>query len=214
MPIANSLLSQVDHLVYAVHDMEHALNDFERRLGVRATPGGQHPGRCTCNSLLALGPMSYLEIVAPDPGQPKPRAARWFRVDDIQSPRLVAWAVKGVSLSTLIANAAHHGVPLGPLGSGSRVRPDGVALSWQFTDPTTVVADGLVPFFIDWGTSPHPSETVAQGVTLVDLRGEHPAFEYVRSQLSAVGIDLPVAPGSSPALVATVQTVHGQATIR
>ena len=28
------------------------------------------------HSLLALGPMSYPEIIAPDPWQPKPRTAR------------------------------------------------------------------------------------------------------------------------------------------
>jgi hypothetical protein len=89
-----SILGQVDHLVYAVRDMESSVDDLERRLSVRAKPGGQHQGRGTCNSLLALGPMSYLEIIAPDPRQPKPPTARWFGVDDIQNPRLVSWAVK------------------------------------------------------------------------------------------------------------------------
>ena len=214
LPVTDSILGQVDHLVYAVPDMESSVDDLERRLGVRATPGGQHQGRGTYNSLLALGPMSYLEIVAPDPRQPKPRTARWFRVDDLQSPRLVSWAVKGFSLNTLIANAAQSGVQLGPLRSGSRVRPDGVVVSWQCTDPTTVVADGLIPFFIDWKTSPHPAETAARGASLIKLRAEHPACKQVRDQLLAIGIDIPVDHGPNPALVATLQTGRGLAEIR
>jgi hypothetical protein len=214
VPATNSILSQVDHLVYAVPDMESAVDDLERRLGVRATPGGQHQGRGTYNFLLALGPMSYLEIVAPDPRQPKPRTPRWFKVDNLQSPRLVSWAVKGTSLNAIIANAAQSGVQLGPLRSGSRVRPDGVVLNWEFTDPGTVVADGIIPFFIDWKASPHPAEMAAQGASLIKLRAEHPACKQVRGQLLAIGIDIPVDHGPFPALVATLQTARGQVEIR
>ena len=54
--------------------------------------------------------------------------------------------------------------------SGSRRRTDGVLLSWRYTDPQTVLADGLVPFFIDWGQSPHPARTAAQGASPIALR--------------------------------------------
>ena len=214
MPISPSLSSQVDHLLYAARDLDRAVEDLERRLGVRATAGGRHPGRGTWNALIALGPSSYLEIIAPDPAQPAPTSGRWAGVDLPGLPRLAAWAAKSEALDRLVADVARHGVQLGSVSQGSRQRPDGVALSWRFTDPATVIANGLVPFFIDWGASPHPAATAARGASLVGFRAEHPEAEHVRDLLEIVGIDLPVTPGPNPALIATLQTPLGEVEIR
>jgi len=214
MPASESLLSQVDHLVYAAPDLESAVGDLERRLGVRATAGGQHMGRGTRNALLALGPTSYLEILAPDPAQPMPAGGRWLGVDSPRLPRLTAWAAKSTALDRRVAEAARRCVQLGAVRSGSRQRPDGVALSWQFTDPATALADGLAPFFIDWGASPHPSATAPGGASLIDFRAEHPAADRVRELLLSVGVDLPVEHGPHPALIATLQTALGRVELR
>jgi hypothetical protein len=214
MSASESLLSQVDHLVYAATDLESAVGDLERHLGVRATPGGQHMGRGTRNALIALGPVSYLEILAPDPAQPMPAGGRWLGVDSPRLPRLTAWAAKSTALDRRVADAALRGVQIGAVRSGSRRRPDGVALSWQFTDPATVLADGLAPFFIDWGASPHPAATASGRASLIDFRAEHPEAEHVRELLVSVGVDLPVEHGPHPALIATVRTALGHVEMR
>jgi hypothetical protein len=211
---AVELLARVDHLVYATPDLNRGIEEIVKLLGVRATPGGQHPGRGTRNALIKLGPASYLEIIAPDPEQPNPNTPRPFGIDELKGSRLVAWAANGVDLERLRDEAARNGTPLGEVMSGSRRRPDGVLLSWRYTDPRTVLADGLIPFFIDWGQSPHPALTAAPGASLIALRAEHPNWQRVQRRLRELGLDLPVQPGAAPALVATIEGPRGRVELR
>ncbi len=210
----DELLSRVDHLVYTTPDLNRGIEEIEKLLGVRASPGGQHPGRGTRNALVALGPTAYLEIFAPDPEQPQPKEPRPFGLDGLKESRLVAWFVNGSDLERLRDEAVRKGVPLGSVKSGSRKRPDGVKLSWQFTDPWAPVADGIVPFFIDWGDSPHPATTAAKGATLVGLRAEHPDAGGVHRMLRRLGLDLSVKQGKRPALIAVVKGPRGRVELR
>jgi len=213
-PPRSPLLARIDHLVYATPDLMLGIDTIEKALGVRATPGGQHPGLGTRNALVALGPSSYLEIIGPDPDQPRPAGRRRFGIDELKAPRIVRWVAKSNDLETVAATAAQKGVKLGPVIPGSRRRPDGVVLAWRYTDPATEVADGLVPFFIDWGTSPHPSATAARGATLVAVRAEHPDAERTQKMLDALGLDLRVQQGSAPAIVATIDSPRGRVELR
>jgi len=207
---AGGLLGQIDHIVYATPDLALGVETAERLFGVRASPGGQHPGEGTRNALIALGPASYFEIIGPDPEQPKPERARRFGIDEIKAPRLTTWVAKGADLEKFASHAASEGVRLGAVIPGSRKRPDGVLLSWHYTDPRVVIADRLVPYFIDWGASPHPSATAPKGVTLVGLRAEHPDAERVQRTLRQLGLDLVVSPGPKPALFAEFDSPKGR----
>jgi hypothetical protein len=211
---SGEFLSKVDHLVYATPDLNRGVEEIEKLLGVRATPGGQHPGLGTRNALIALGPTTYLEIIAPDPEQPPPAKPRPFGIDSLKESRLVAWFVKSDDLQRLRAEALGKGVRLGEVRSGSRRRPDGVQLSWQFTDPSVLVADGIIPLFIDWGESSHPAHTAAKGATLVSLRAQHPDVQGVRGMLRDLGIDLPVSQGQSPMLMAIIEGPRGRVELR
>jgi len=208
------ILSTVDHLVYAVPDLQAGIDHIDRVLGVRATPGGQHPGVGTRNALVSLGSATYLEIIGPDPDQPSPAQSRTFGIDSLKAPKLVTWAAKSSSLESLVREAASHGITFGPVGAGSRRTPGGTLLQWRYTSPRTVIADGLVPFFIDWGTTPHPASMAAKGATLVGLRAEHPDADRVRETLKQLGLDLPVTTGPNPALIASVQGPRGTIELR
>src|SRR5215475_5145222 len=211
---ANDVLRQVDHLVYATPDLQLGIDTAEKLFGVRATSGGQHPGLGTRNALIALGPATYLEIIGPDPEQPRPAGGRRFGIDDLKAPHLLTWVAKGKALEKFAADAKPHGVDLGAVIPGSRKRPDGVVLRWTYTDPRVVLADRLVPYFIDWGSSPHPSATAAKGVTLVGLRAEHPDAEKVRKMLTQLGLGLVVTRGPRPSIIATFDSPRGKVELR
>jgi hypothetical protein len=204
----------VDHLVYATPDLELGIQTIEKLTGVRASAGGQHPGLGTRNALVALGPSTYLEIIGPDPEQPKPDGPRRFGIDELKAPRLLTWVAKGTELPPFVNRARANGVHLGDVISGSRKRPDGVVLSWRYTDPNVILEDRLVPYFIDWGTSPHPAMTAAPGLSLRALSAEHPEPERMARILKQLGLDLPVRRGAKPSLIATIDGPKGRIELR
>lgn len=215
-PSANKetpILSKIDHLVYATPDLASGIEQVEKLLGVKAVPGGQHPGAGTRNALIRLGELTYLEIIGPDPDQQTPPLSRRFGIDDLKSSRLVTWAAKSTDLDALVENSKQHGVDLGQVQAGSRRRPDGVRLAWKTVSPT-LNADGILPFFIDWGTTPHPASSLPKGCTLISLRAEHPNADSVRAELSALGLNLRVDARPASALIATIHTPHGDVELR
>ena len=206
-----------DHLVYAVPDLEQAVVELTRRLGVRPSAGGKHPTG-THNALLALGQGCYLEIIAPDPAQGgqegSPPLA--FGLDRSHSPKLVTWAVLAPSLEEAARASQASGYDPGVLVDGGRTRPDGVRLRWRTTKRLESLegwpppGDGIVPFLIEWGEeTPHPAASAAQGVRFLELSLVHPRPAEVQPMLAALHIDNLVAAGPGPAMLARLETPNG-----
>lgn len=204
----------VDHLIYAAPDLDAGVERLESILGVRAIPGGRHPDYGTRNALLALGPETYLEVLAPDPDGPEPERPRLFGIDRLDVPTLAAWAAKGSDLEGRVEAADRRGVKLGEILLGGRERPDGSVLAWLLTDPHLVLGDGIVPFLIDWGTTESPARAAPKGCTLLGFRAEHPDPARIGAMLSALGVELTVESGRAPALIATIGTARGEVELR
>lgn len=204
----------VDHLVYAVPDLDVGISDLERELGVRATPGGSHPGLGTRNALLALGPAVYLEIIGPDPEQPAPARPLPFGLDGIGKGRLVTWAAGADDLEARVERARGAGFDPGPVVAMSRDRPDGARLDWRLTRRAEPGGSGLVPFLIDWGTTESPAVRAAPGCRLVSLRGVHPRAAEVEAMLRALDVALVLKTGPEAALVAVLDTPRGRVELR
>jgi hypothetical protein len=73
------LLARVDHLVYATPNLDRGISEIETMLGVKASRGGQHPGRGTRNALVSLGPTTYLEIFCSGPESAASKGAESIR---------------------------------------------------------------------------------------------------------------------------------------
>ncbi len=163
----------IDHLVYATTDVASSVAELTTLLGVAPTPGGPHIGIGTRNELVNLGGGAYLEIIGPDIDQPDPRAARPFGIDSIEQPGIVAWCARPAAhLDQLRDELDVVGAAYSAPWSMSRRRPDGVVLEWDLMmPPNDALLDG-VPFCIDWGAAPHPTESLPPGPVLkrLDLR--------------------------------------------
>ena len=77
--------------------------------------------------------------------------------------------------------------------------------SSQFDDRV----EGLVPFLIDWGSSPHPSATREPACSIEGFRAEHPSPESLRGIFRALDVTLEVEPGPRARLRATVVGPRG-----
>jgi len=207
-------MATIDHLVYAVSDLDAGIDALEAALGVRAAFGGRHEWWGTHNALADLGGGRYLEIIAPDPTQPAPDGPRPFGLDSITGPTLVAWAAATDDIDAAVAAARAQGHDPGSPIARSRARPDGTRLDWRLTphDP----ADGVLPFLIEWGVTVHPSTTSPGGLALVTLTIETPDVAAVTAALAALDIEdeVEVAPADRAALVATIHGPRGELELR
>lgn len=200
---------RVDHLIYGAPELGRGVEAVERRLGARPAPGGRHPQYGTRNALLALGPATYLEVMAPDPELPEPADGVLFALDELEAPRVVTWALRTGEIEAEAGRARERGVRLGAVRAGSREQPDGSELTWRLTRPRALPMGGVVPFLIDWGETPHPAAGAPEGGSLVGLRAEHPEPAAAREALAVLGAGMPVEAGPRPRLAATIRTGGG-----
>ena len=165
--------------------------------------------------MLRLGPRRYLELIGPDLDQPPPAGPRWFGVDTLADGCLIAWAA-GVTgdLRSARASALSGGGPLGAVIEGRRMRGDGVELSWVMTEPQASPGVEVMPFLIDWGTTPHPADDAAGGIDLISVRVEHPDRSEVERWFSALALPIAVEAAPTPAIVALLSTPCGRLELR
>jgi Glyoxalase-like domain len=134
---------RIDHVLYAVSDLEAGGARFEEDLGLESIPGGRHPNWGTANRIVQLGP-DYVELVGVV--DPETAASSDFgRLVRDTSEGLVGWAVATDDLDAVAARLGLH------IERGSRKRPDGVRLAWRVAGLAEALqSGGALPFFIQW----------------------------------------------------------------
>jgi len=154
----------IDHVILGVSNLDHGTSQFEQLTGVRPAPGGAHPGRGTRNALISLGPRTYLEILAPSPGDTLSDDVSFLPSLDELTP--VAWAVSTSDIGRTGQRLRDSGYETSGPKTGSRIRADGTRLKW---DTLHILKPNMnmAPFFIQWGKgSLHPATSSPGGCTL------------------------------------------------
>lgn len=209
----NDPRARLDHLLWAVPDLESGRRDFADRSGVRPQMGGRHPGFGTHNALLHLGERCYLELIAPDPTQSRLTGLGGHLVG-LESSALVTWCAASENLDAVAAAARDLGFEPGEITSMGRKRPDGSELRWKILQLGGHPYGGLLPFFIAWGETPHPAGSAPRGCRLHELRLELPAAEELAHTLTTLGLEIPVDSAAGPGIVAVLDTPRGSLELR
>jgi Glyoxalase-like domain len=212
-----SHLHPLDHFMLAAPNLEAATADFERRTGVKPSEGGRHPGQGSRNVLAALGGRCYLEIIGPDLTQD--RTNNFGEVlSRLAAPVLLKYAAQTSDIDATHKQAVALGLrPLASSGaraSGpfamSRAVPGGGLLTWRLLLLGSDKYDGCVPFFIQWDSEPHPSQTTAAGCTLAKFWVEHPDAAGLTQLYSGLDVAVDVVASTRPALRLAIDTPKGE----
>ncbi len=139
-------LSQV---IYGVQDLDVATKQIESQ-GFTVIDGGFHSGLGTANRIVPLGD-AYFEILGIVNRQEALRnpfgAALFHQIQ--QGNRLVRWSLRTDNISEV---ASARG--LTP-ENRSRLRPDGTLLTWKAAGLSLSLAEGWLPFFMQWDDPAH-----------------------------------------------------------
>lgn len=196
----------LDHLAISCTDLASGAEAVEEALGLPLAPGGQHPHMATHNRLLSLGPDLYLEVIAPDPAQPRPAWPRWFDLDRFSGPaRLTNWICRCEDLDDELAHS--------PQGAGSPVSLQRGDFRWRMAVPATGILpfDNRFPALIQWEGTAHPAPRLLDlGARLTALHITHPQPDALRAALSRLNDPRVTIAAGEPGMSATIATPFGE----
>ena len=182
---------KLDHLMYAVPDLELGMQQIHELTGIKPVMGGSHPGVGTRNALLSFSADQYLEIIAPDPEQDLAGTTGELLARNPNSG-LRAWAVASDDLAAIRDMATQQSVAAREIVDMARTTPDGMALAWKLL----FLHGSHWPFFIDWQASPHPALTAPQGCQLLDFVLTTPDPRQYAALLAALDLQVEVKAGA------------------
>jgi len=201
------MMLRFDHLAVSALTLQGGVEAVETTLGVTMAGGGQHPLMATHNRLLGLGDL-YLEVIAADPGAPRPVWPRWFDLDHFAgAPRLTNWIAGCDDLDAALAAA--------PDGVGVPVDLQRGAYRWRMAVPGDgcLPYDGCFPALIQWQGSLHPAQALPDaGVRLALLEVAHPQAAALRVALAGRFTDprVVIVDGPAKAMRASFDTPNGR----
>ncbi len=202
----------LDHVVIGCASLEQGVAYIRETLGVTVPPGGQHPRLGTHNCLMRIGADCYLELIAIEPGAPKPALARWFGLDDpgqqvriAARPRVLTWVAGTQDIVTALAAAPELGdaveMTRGDLVWRISLRADGA-----------LPEGGTLPQLIAWSGNSPAARIADLGVRLDRLTLAHPQPDRLARKLDEMGashLAAIEATDGEPEIAVTLRTPRG-----
>ena len=137
---------RLDHVVFAVPDLDEVAVRFRERFGLDSTEGGRHERWGTANRIVPLGDQ-YVELVAAVDETAAARTGFGRGVLE-RAAGGGGWFTIAAGAEDLDAVADRLGLEI---GSGSRTRPDGEILRWRSAGLDDPRREPWMPFFLAWG---------------------------------------------------------------
>ena len=210
-------MNSLDHIVIAASTLQQGVEYIRETLAVSIPKGGFHQTMGTHNHLMQLGNQAYLEVIAIDPDASAPDYPRWFALDQalmrealLEKPRLITWVMNCPDISGLCQSVDFE------IGTPTALTRDD--LSWEIALPHDgrLLAGGLLPYCIQWHSSPHPSNHMSNlGCTLKSLELHHNRPQWLKKRLQQLGADhlvqiCPLDQDEAPYLGATIVNAEGE----
>ena len=181
---------RVDHVVYAVRDLDDAAAGFREAYGLDSVAGGRHDRWGTANRIVPLGD-DYVELVAAI-DRDAAAASGFGRAVIERADAGGGWVTFAVATDDLDAIASRLGLEV---TAGSRTKPDGTVLRWRGAGLDDPRREPSMPFFLAWDVPGelHPGRARAghgvraRAIAWVEVGGD---AERLRSWLG--GEELPI----------------------
>jgi hypothetical protein len=198
----------LDHVAVSTEALETGAAEVEAALGVALETGGRHAAMGTWNRLLSLGEREYFELIAIEPGAPRPAQPRWFDLDNFAGrTRATTWICRTDDLDAALGAA--------PPGAGVPWELERGALRWRMAVPRDgkLPFGGLFPALIEWRGPAHPAPRLPdRGVRLAGLRLHSPRANALRDALAPLIADdrVDILDAEVPRLEAVLATPQGE----
>lgn len=204
---------KLDHVVFAVRDLDEAAGRLLEEHGLASVPGGSHDGVGTANRIVPLG-QTYVELMAVvDPEVAAQNTlGRYLTSFLAGGDRLLNWCV---ATDDIASDARRIGASV---NEWHRTRPDGVDVRWRLAGVEGAMADRSLPFFIRWDDdAPHPGTDAAAhrtgvgGIKVLTLAGDP---RKVGRRLGGAEMPIDFVAGDAGPVALTISTDAGDVVLR
>jgi hypothetical protein len=211
---------QIDHIIWAVPDLDAGAEYLMELSGVEPITGGVHPGRGTRNKLISAGDNMYLEVIAPDPAQmpfdPAANPVKAFadRISKMDGPEVDMFAYASSDLEFMAEAGRKLGLQVVGPTPGQRRTPEGELIRWSHVDFIGHGFGQFIPFAINWLDSPHPSTTSPEGAVIEGVTVQHPRADELRRIYEGLRIPAKVVKGDEPVIIVHMRSDKGAFELR